>query len=254
MRKMPSNYKDLTGKIFGHLTVIGRSKDPGLKRVTWDCQCVCGNPSRVSTSNLTLGRQVSCGCWNAEKRKKRNEARRVSDAKKKEVSCKSKIKYNKSPKGKAAQLRYVNANRDAIYRRVADWGKANPEVGRAAVRNRRARLRKAPGEHTTKDVLFIGEEQGWLCACCSIAIRTGYHVDHVVPVSRGGNNSPNNIQLLCQCCNLSKSDKFLREFLAEREPKLFALHPSEVGHLFVEAAPFNSGAGLQGEAAARHRT
>ena len=32
-----------------------------------------------------------------------------------------------------------------------------------------------------------------------------YHVDHRMPLSLGGSNYPDNLQLLCPTCNLSKS-------------------------------------------------
>lgn len=33
------------------------------------------------------------------------------------------------------------------------------------------------------------------------------HIDHVIPLSRGGNNEESNLQLLCAACNLKKADK-----------------------------------------------
>jgi hypothetical protein len=50
------------------------------------------------------------------------------------------------------------------------------------------------------------------CALCLsdisgiVAItEEGYHVDHIVPLERGGTNDPTNLQLLCEPCNLKKA-------------------------------------------------
>lgn len=54
----------LTGGTFGHLTVIRQSKTRlgKDKRVAWDCVCVCGNTTIVTTSELNGGGTKSCGC------------------------------------------------------------------------------------------------------------------------------------------------------------------------------------------------
>lgn len=57
---------NLTGKVFGRLTVIGR--DPAeSKAAKWLCVCQCGNHSSVLSQNLRRGKIVSCGCYRAEK-------------------------------------------------------------------------------------------------------------------------------------------------------------------------------------------
>ena len=52
--------KDLTGKRFNSLTVIGRDNSrPG---VYWICRCDCGNVKSIRRDHLVFGRVVSCGC------------------------------------------------------------------------------------------------------------------------------------------------------------------------------------------------
>ena len=55
--------KDLTGKRFGHLTVIKRAPNKG-SHVAWECLCDCGNTTIVRGNNLTREnyRTTTCGC------------------------------------------------------------------------------------------------------------------------------------------------------------------------------------------------
>lgn len=55
-------FLDLTGRIFGRLTVVGPRETDRRGRPLWVCVCACGNTSRVSPENLKSGRQKSCGC------------------------------------------------------------------------------------------------------------------------------------------------------------------------------------------------
>lgn len=52
---------DLTGKRFGHLTVIRRVSKPG-QPVLWECICDCGTIVVVRAMCLKKGQTQSCGC------------------------------------------------------------------------------------------------------------------------------------------------------------------------------------------------
>lgn len=59
---------DLTCRRFGRLTVLRKTPlryNGG--NVVWECECEEGNIVYVSTSNLTTGRQMSCGCYQKER-------------------------------------------------------------------------------------------------------------------------------------------------------------------------------------------
>lgn len=69
-------FKDLTGRIFGRLTVVGFAEwrpSAGVKgrRSFWMCQCKCGNTKAIVGASLTLGLSTSCGCFHKEEVVKR---------------------------------------------------------------------------------------------------------------------------------------------------------------------------------------
>jgi len=57
---------DLTGKKFGKLTVIKKTKSRN-KRTMWLCECECGNKKEIGGSELKSGTTKSCGCYNLQK-------------------------------------------------------------------------------------------------------------------------------------------------------------------------------------------
>ena len=64
-KPIPPNYKDLTGKRFGMLTVVKQVPKPEhLKKDStyWLCKCDCGKEHIVLTCNLTSGHTSNCGC------------------------------------------------------------------------------------------------------------------------------------------------------------------------------------------------
>lgn len=73
------------------------------------------------------------------------------------------------------------------------------------MRNRRALKRAAEGKHTAAEIEALYQRQRAKCANCLTSLKPCYHVDHIIPLARGGSNWISNIQLLCPTCNISKS-------------------------------------------------
>lgn len=64
--------RDLTGAIYGRLSVTGDSGERNpQRRVLWDCLCDCGERVKVTTSSLERGITSSCGCLQREKASER---------------------------------------------------------------------------------------------------------------------------------------------------------------------------------------
>lgn len=77
---------------------------------------------------------------------------------------------------------------------------------------RRSRLRGAPGFCTIEQAQARVDYFGGLCSYCHEAPFE--HLDHAIPVSRGGTSWPSNLRPACSQCNLSKWTKTWKEFLA----------------------------------------
>lgn len=118
-------------------------------------------------------------------------------------------KARKIENDKAWHLR--NPGKQTIYQ--TKWNRANPGKVLAVKHNRRAREKNLPGSHTASDVLALWEQQKHRCAvqgCTNPITDSGkhrYHIDHVIPLAKGGSNHHGNLQILCQKHNSQKSDR-----------------------------------------------
>ena len=63
---------------------------------------------------------------------------------------------------------------------------------------------------SAKERFDILERDGFRCKVCGATADEGVklHVDHIKPVSKGGDNHPSNLQTLCEECNLGKGDRY----------------------------------------------
>lgn len=88
-----------------------------------------------------------------------------------------------------------------------------PERAATKERNKRALKRLNGGKHTVADVEQILKAQRNRCGCCRIKLGKKYHVDHIIPIARGGSNDRRNLQILCAPCNHSKYSRDPIEFM-----------------------------------------
>lgn len=77
----------------------------------------------------------------------------------------------------------------------------------------RARLDKTRGFYTFNEIWQMYEDQQGLCAYCETPLFGTYHIDHMLPLSRGGRNDWVNLAITCPPCNMQKHDKTAEEFM-----------------------------------------
>jgi hypothetical protein len=70
MQQRAHNRKDLTGQIFGRLTVLRYAGDASQRRAAWKCRCQCGKTVTKSSALLLHGTVRSCGCLAVESRRR----------------------------------------------------------------------------------------------------------------------------------------------------------------------------------------
>lgn len=88
------------------------------------------------------------------------------------------------------------------------WRAANPDKVRALNCANQQRRRAAEGAFVAEEWLALCNRYDQRCLCCGRS-DVNLTADHVIPISRGGDNWIANIQPLCLSCNTSKGTKII---------------------------------------------
>lgn len=110
--------------------------------------------------------------------------------------------YYRQHQGEIATWR--EANRQELNRRTSEWAKAHPNERVMYSHRRRARRIGTfeSGSYTVAEWLEVCERANHRCLACGLEKKLT--VDHIVPFSKGGTNTIDNIQPLCFRCNQLK--------------------------------------------------
>ena len=146
--------------------------------------------------------------WRTEHAEKHREnARDYYNANKESCIETRKVYYaNNKEKMDAWHKQYEANNKEK--RRA--WRVANRELKRLLENNRRLKIVGVLSKGIVKNLM---EKQNGLCNGCQIDLTANkYHMDHIVAISKGGQNIDSNMQLLCVSCNTSKGAKDFDEW------------------------------------------
>jgi 5-methylcytosine-specific restriction endonuclease McrA len=173
----------------------------------------CGKPHNEDTR------------WCPEcKARKRKHNKEYYPIEKEKDNARSKAWRVKNPE----KVKKNNAKRYLVdpvkYRlQVKQWVSRNPQrrsiISNRYSHNRRARMNGNGGNYTSDELNALMVSQEYSCFYCSKpffdnTLDTKIHVDHKIPISRGGKNNIANIALTCPQCNLSKNARTAEEFIS----------------------------------------
>lgn len=131
--------------------------------------------------------------WYEQNRERGRESRRAYN-----------LKHRERQREKAAA--WYRDNKERHMELTRSWRAANPHKRRDLEQSRRARAGSYFVEHV--DRLIVYEAFGGLCGICGDAVdRERFDIDHVVPISRGGEHSYANVQPAHPRCNQSKKNR-----------------------------------------------
>ncbi len=156
----------------------------------------------------------------------------VCSEKSKERNNERSRKYRKTAKSKDRSKTYREENRDKIakqtkrYReankvKLQEWHKEYAKTLRgqailANARNKRRYLVRNSKDGTlptnikyplSEELEHLLSAQNNQCNNCKGSLEDGKHLDHHIPLSKGGVHSIDNVVWLCPACNMSKSNK-----------------------------------------------
>jgi len=113
-------------------------------------------------------------------------------------------------------IAYRSKNKERDSKAKAAWQRNNSELRKISRHKRRALQLNTKGSLSkgiTEKLLALQRNR---CACCKKSVKSGHHLDHIMPLKLGGSNTNDNIQILCPTCNLQKAAKHPIDFMQSR--------------------------------------
>lgn len=131
-----------------------------------------------------------------------------------EINKRASKKYREAhpDRFKENQRRFTENNPERRREIGRNWWKKHPEHRRVNKMQRRALECGATGKTSKKEIDAIYKQQKGKCWWCGKSVKKEWHIDHRIPLSKGGTNDASNLVISCPKCNLRKNSKLPHEF------------------------------------------
>lgn len=104
------------------------------------------------------------------------------------------------------QAKYRTVNQERVQGWLREWNRTNQEARRVINHRRRAAKHAVESNFTRKQWAALKEAYEHCCAYCGKPSQR-LTIDHVIPLSKGGPHTIQNIVPACNPCNSSKKDR-----------------------------------------------
>lgn len=118
---------------------------------------------------------------------------------------------------------YYDRNKERLKANNANYRKLNPQVDVKHAAKRRTQINATIENETVvaQFIKLIRTSKRVACYYCEKVISgKKAHIDHVVPLARGGKHSPDNLCASCPQCNMTKHARLLSEWKREGQQVL----------------------------------
>lgn len=177
----------------------------------------------IRSRNRPDGRYPYCRKCEAEKRIAQKQ-RDPELAEKRRIAKKAyDLIYNDKHRERrnSETLANYHKNKEKKKAKVREWQIANPDLVRAYKQTTKAKRKSSfDGGISGAELLKWKNAQPKVCHWCDKKCEQGFHIDHYVPLSRGGLHEVKNLVISCKTCNLQKHAKDPLDF-ARQVGKLF---------------------------------
>ena len=147
--------------------------------------------------------------WRENNKEKKKEADKLwaQNNRKKSNEIKRRWKTNNPEKHALINQKYSHKHRDVLREKNRQWALKNPEKKNLKEARRRANKLK-----NGVFAVYPNEIKQMMQKPCFYCGHKAEHIDHIIPISRGGRHSIGNLIQACRRCNISKNDKFITEW------------------------------------------